>query len=606
VIGMAASAASVIAMAGDHIKMSVGSMLMIHSAWGVVGGNQQDMRDFAAVLDRIDNSIAELYAARTGIPKNDVLAMMREETWFSADEAVSRGFADIADKKTAKASMQLGSPAASGKKGVPVVLLGNTSSGLPGSAASFPRGILMKTAQERISGFEAKRAADVARMEVMMRLSDEQGRSFDQTEQQEYDGLVNEVQEIDGHIKRARDYEALMVAKAPAITPAIGADPAKAAAVRANSGIVAVYPNVEKGVKMARYALSLIRANGSLSDALNLVRNNRQWMDQTPELERVMMAAVAAGDTTTSGWASELVYAQNVANEFIDYLRPMTLLGRIQGFRRVPFNIRVGSQTAGGTGYWVGQGAPIPLSKPTTGSTTLGIAKAAGLMAIDDELRRSSSPSAELMVRDDLAKTVQQLLDLSLIDPNQGGTANVQPASLTYNVTPITPTGTNAAAISTDVAAVFAAAIAANLDPMNAVWIMTPTTALKLSLMLTSLGSKQYPDITIKGGTWQGLPVVVSNIASISGSPDYANMIVLMFPDEVLLADEGQVTIEASNEASIQMLDNPTNTSTGGTTATTMVSMFQTHSLAIKAVRYINWAKRRTTAVAFIRTAAYA
>jgi HK97 family phage major capsid protein len=534
--------------------------------------------------------------------------MMHKETYMNAAETVANGFAHvvIGEKKKAKTSMQFASPAASGLDGVRVVLLGNTSSGLPGSEASFPRGNLMKTAQERISGFEAKRAADVARMEVMMKLSDEQGRSFDQTEQQEYDGLVNEVQEIDGHIKRARDYEALMVAKAPAITPAIGADPAKAAAVRANSGIVAVYPNVEKGVKMARYALSLIRANGSLSDALNLVRNNRQWMDQTPELERVMMAAVAAGDTTTSGWASELVYAQNVANEFIDYLRPMTLLGRIQGFRRVPFNIRVGSQTAGGTGYWVGQGAPIPLSKPTTGSTTLGIAKAAGLMAIDDELRRSSSPSAELMVRDDLAKTVQQLLDLSLIDPNQGGTANVQPASLTYNVTPITPTGTNAAAISTDVAAVFAAAIAANLDPMNAVWIMTPTTALKLSLMLTSLGSKQYPDITIKGGTWQGLPVVVSNIASISGSPDYANMIVLMFPDEVLLADEGQVTIEASNEASIQMLDNPTNTSTGSTTATTMVSMFQTHSLAIKAVRYINWAKRRTTAVAFIRTAAYA
>ena len=61
------------------------------------------------------------------------------------------------------------------------------------------------------------------------------------------------------------------------------------------------------------------------------------------------------------------------------------------------------------------------------------------------------------------------------------------------------------------------------------------------------------------------------------------------------------ITIDASEEASIQMLDNPTNTSTGGTTATTMVSMFQTNTLAIKGVRYVNWTKRRSQAVAFIR-----
>jgi hypothetical protein len=53
------------------------------------------------------------------------------------------------------------------------------------------------------------------------------------------------------------------------------------------------------------------------------------------------------------------------------------------------------------------------------------------------------------------------------------------------------------------------------------------------------------------------------------------------------------------------MLDNPTNNSGGGTTATTMVSMFQTESVAIRATRFINWKKKRSTAVAFIRNAAY-
>jgi len=102
----------------------------------------------------------------------------------------------------------------------------------------------------------------------------------------------------------------------------------------------------------------------------------------------------------------------------------------------------VASQTSGSTGYWVGQGKPIIPSQAATSSVSLGIAKVAGMVAITKELAMLSTPSAELMVRNDLARECQQTLDLSLIDPNQGGVANIQPASLTYGVTPVTPTGT--------------------------------------------------------------------------------------------------------------------------------------------------------------------
>ena len=71
------------------------------------------------------------------------------------------------------------------------------------------------------------------------------------------------------------------------------------------------------------------------------------------------------------------------------------------------------------------------------------------------------------------------------------------------------------------------------------------------------------------------------------------------------MADNGQIVIDASEEASIQMLDNPTNASTGGTTATTMVSMFQTNSVALRATRFINWSKRRSFAVQYVKDAAY-
>jgi hypothetical protein len=94
--------------------------------------------------------------------------------------------------------------------------------------------------------------------------------------------------------------------------------------------------------------------------------------------------------------------------------------------------------------------------------------------------------------------------------------------------------------------------------------------------MLNSLGLPLYPGINVKGGEFLGLPVITSNSANIPGSPDSGRMIILVSPQEILFADDGQVAIDVSNEASIQMLDNPTNASTGGTTATTMVSMFQT------------------------------
>lgn len=464
-----------------------------------------------------------------------------------------------------------------------------------------------QTIAGQISSFEAKRAASTERMSAIMAKAAAEGRTLDDAETQEYDGLDAEVKAVDGHLVRLKAHETRVVATATPVTRTVD-DPAAAAAARAGQSgrILFAGANIEPGIRFARMALALGRAHGDRAIALADVQSNRRWMDQTPEVAKVLMAAVPAADTTTAGWASELVYAENMQNEFIEYLRPMTILGRLTGTRRVPFNVRMGSLTGGTTGYWVGQGKPIPMSKGVTGSASLGITKAAGMAAYDDEILKSSSPSIEVMLRNDLAKAVAQTVDVSFIDPNNGGVANITPASVLYGVTPISATGTNAAAVSADVASVFAAAIAANLNPASGVWVMTPTTALKLSLMLTSLGGSQYPGISITGGTWMGLPVIVSPNAYISGSPQFGNMIVLLLQDEILVADDGGVDIQISNEASIEMLDNPTNLSTGATAPTTSVSMFQTQSWAIKAVRYVNWTKRRAAAAAFIQAAAYA
>jgi HK97 family phage major capsid protein len=317
-----------------------------------------------------------------------------------------------------------------------------------------------------------------------------------------------------------------------------------------------------------------------------------------------LKAAVTGGTSTTSGWASEIAYAQDLANEFIEYLRPMTIVGRLPGLRRVPFNVRMGSMTAGTTGYWVGQGAAIPVSKGTTSSTSLGITKAAGLAVITEELARLSSPSAEALVRDDLANAVRQVVDTQFIDPNQGGQTNISPASVTYNVTPTIASGTAYADLKTDIKALFATWITANVDASGSMWVMSPSIALALSLMQNALGQAEFPSMTIDGGTFFGLPAITSQSTVISGSPDWGNMIVLIKQSDIFLADDGGLSVDASREAAIEMSDGPSSTAAVGTGAS-LTSMWQTESVALKVVRYINWTKRRSTAVQFIRNAAY-
>ncbi|MGE0845829.1 MAG: head maturation protease, ClpP-related [Flavobacteriaceae bacterium] len=102
VMGIAASAASVIAMAGDEIRMGLGTFMMVHNAWGLVIGNRHDLAGVAGTLEKIDGAIADIYEARSGLPRKDIAALMDAETYLTAKEAVDKGFADEATAKKAE------------------------------------------------------------------------------------------------------------------------------------------------------------------------------------------------------------------------------------------------------------------------------------------------------------------------------------------------------------------------------------------------------------------------------------------------------------------------------------------------------------------------
>lgn len=92
--GLAASAASYVAMACDSVVMQDGAMMMIHNAWSISMGNAIDMRATADLLDKIDGSIVNDYARKTGLPTDEIKQMMAAETWLDAGEAVAKGFAN--------------------------------------------------------------------------------------------------------------------------------------------------------------------------------------------------------------------------------------------------------------------------------------------------------------------------------------------------------------------------------------------------------------------------------------------------------------------------------------------------------------------------------
>lgn len=490
-------------------------------------------------------------------------------------------------------SFDVGLPAASGKKEIPVVRLGKPAGASAHVKKKIPvvpkpeEGQDMKFA-EQIKSFQAALEQKSARQTELMEKAGEEGRSLDAAESEEFDTLSDEIAATETHIKRLETMEKSAIANAKPVTDVSG--------MRERSSITVKATNpVAKGTAFTRYVIAQCRAKGNLMQAAEIAK---QWSD-TPEVEQVLKAAVAAGTTTDATWAAPLVPYQNMTGDFIELLRPATLVGRMTGLRNVPFNVRIPGQTQGSTVAWVGETAPKPVSALGFEDITLRFNKLAGIVVISDELARLSTPSAEAIIRGDLVAQIAQFTDDSFINPAYAAVTDVRPASVTNGVTPIAASGTDADALRTDVRAVYSTFIAANLSTAGAAWVMTSTQAMAIGMMQNPLGQTEFPGLGAEGGTFMGLPVLVSEVVPSDSS---GSIIVLVKQSEILLADEGGVTVDVSREASLQMNSTPDNPATA---STVMTSLWQNNLLGIRAERMITWRKRRPQAVAYISGANY-
>jgi HK97 family phage major capsid protein len=453
------------------------------------------------------------------------------------------------------------------------------------------------TIQEQITQFENTRAAKAARMNELMTKAGETGSTLDVAASEEHDTLGGEVKSIDIHLTRLHEMEKMNLAAATRVTnttPSVTASDLRGGGSPYQS--VTVKANVPKGTAFARMCMAMAAGHG---DSYQTLQHAKQWKDSTPEVEQMVehmwrtKAAVAVGTTTDATWAGPLVVTQPL-NEFLELLRPRTLLGRIPGLRQVPFNVSVPSQTTGGTYGWVGQNKPKPVTKADYATVTVPFAKAAGIIVLSEELVTLSTPSAEALVREEMIAGMGAFLDVQFNDPAVAVAANVSPASITNGASTAAASGVTAAAAKADLAASIAVFTAANIPLEGSVWLMSDSNAFGLSVSLNALGQPLFPGITAQGGTLFGMPVVVSNNVS--------TRVILVHAPSILFADEGGVRIDVSREASVQMDSAPTDT----VDATTVyLSLWQRNLIGLKAERMITWIRARTAAVRYITSAAY-
>lgn len=471
------------------------------------------------------------------------------------------------------------------------------------SIKSKPNEVTTMNYQEMINRLEATKAEKLEARDSIQKSVSEDGRTKDAAEREQFDTLNDEVKAIDLELKDLKDLEAQNVKTAK---PVAGTQ--EAAQSGSYSGIVIKQApeKLEKGIEFARFASVLGAARGNLEVARNISEKRYPNMDR---LNHVFKAAVSAGTTTDVDFASKLVEYSDMSNDFIEFLRPKTLVGQfgqggVPALRSIPFNVSIKGQSAGSTAGWVGEGKHKPVTSGKYNSVNLGWAKIAAISVASDELLRFSSPSAERLIRDDLAEAVIAQMDGSFIKIGNAAISGVRPASVTNSINSgVLPTGS--ASPEADIAALWATADTNNFDVSSAVYITRPSIARQLAGMMNAMDNPRFPEMTPSGGRIGGVPVIVSNHVE-------ANTFVLAFANEIWLADDGVVTLDASREASIIMDSDPeaaialTNAaSTPPVFAPQAVNMFQTNNIAFRAERYINWQLRRAGATSAVSAASW-
>lgn len=289
---------------------------------------------------------------------------------------------------------------------------------------------------------------------------------------------------------------------------------------------------------------------------------NGRWGDEAIRI-KASVSALTTGDIGTVP-----------AREFLALVSAGSITGKLSGMREVDFGVRTINMTSGAAAYWTAQNNPKPLSKPALQGSVLYSSKVIALIAVTDESIRIASEATEQLLQNDLTRAVSEVLDWAFIDPGNGGIPNAMPAAITSGVTPIAATSNPA----DDITALIESFTG---DLASAHFVTDPATAVRLALSRDGAGSFQFQDVTARGGSLVGIPLITSR-----SSPTDSNggNLALVDASGIAFAMDG-VRFEKSNAATLMMSDSPSSPAE-------MVSLFQTNTTAFLAEIFCNWSIR--------------
>lgn len=455
----------------------------------------------------------------------------------------------------------------------------------------------MKTIAEQIRDLENTRAAKMARLNTLHEKSAGEGRSFDATEAEEFDDIDQEIKQIDDDLVRLSRLQKLQAGGAQEIDHAQRIKSVETDIARKGPTIITRKSDPEdKFVGQSFTRIVIAKCLGQMMQRSPIAIAQERWGKTHPGLVEVIKADVAGGGTGTGEWGSELVSQDVFTGDFIEFLYGMTVYNKLP-LREIPANVTIKGQDGGATGYWVGESKSIPVSAQDYNDVVLTPLKVGALAVVSKELLRDASPSAEMLVRDSLAQACSQRIDTTFISTS-AAVANVSPAGILYNIPGTLSSGTDGDAVLNDIKEMLYRFIAAK-NTGGLYHVMNPALASSLALMRNALDQREFPTITEEGGTLEGRPVV-------TGDNVNANHFITVKPSDIYRIGMGGLEISTSEHATIEMANNPAGASDAPTAATgKTVGMFQTESMAIKAVMPINFARRRESAVAWISDADY-
>lgn len=300
-----------------------------------------------------------------------------------------------------------------------------------------------------------------------------------------------------------------------------------------------------------------------------------RWGAEGLEVSKAAQAAIMSGDV-----------GEPPAAEFLNAVRERSVLGGLVGTRPMAFNKRMLARTNGATGFWVGESSSIPLLKPVLAGSTLTAKKVAAIIAVTAEALRAESPAVEAGLQADLETGCVGALDVALLDSSNAGSDSTPPA-ITHGAPTVDATG--------DAAADLKALVSAFAGDMSSAYLATdPDTATGLAMVRGTNGSFLFPDAGPRGGSILGIPLLVSRHSPRASS---GGQIALIDASGIAVALEG-IELSQSENATLVMSDTPTSPAQ-------QVPMFQTNTVALKAVIRANFENQRVGGVAIITGANY-